>query len=149
MTLFTRLSQLILRQGDRLHFELIGSEEAQIKVLITPDLGPTPTNASDEELNLRTLLATPITITGKPEEVDSLLNEHLAKRAAIQRNGVDALNALSAKMAEAAKQASNAKPAKSEKPGKSAKAAAAEAPPSPKEEVKPTPVKAPSLTDSF
>lgn len=149
MTLFTRIAQLVSGEGDRLHCEIIGAQDGQIKVRVTPDLGPTPSNATDEEAELRALMATPITVTGTPEEVDTLLDEHLAKRAPMQAGGADALSVLSAKMAEAAQKAKEAKPAAKSSGGSSIKAAAAAAPAKAKEEQAPKPTKAPTLDDSF
>lgn len=146
MSLFKQLDMLLTGENDRLQCEISAVKGGGIKVRITPDLGATPSNASDEEINIRALLATPITVSGQPDEVDALLAEHLAKRAPVQVAGSDSLNALAAKMADATKKAETAQPTK---PAKSSKAEAAAEPLREPEGVEPRQTKAPSLDDSF
>lgn len=143
MSLFSRLAKLSSREGDRLQFEMVGTSNNEIRVRVTPDLGPTPENASDEEIELRTLMATPITISGTPAEVDELLSEYLDKRVETQTVGADALATLTEKMAQAAHNAKAAKP--------SAASAKATTPKAKKSESKAPegPAKAPTLEDSF
>lgn len=152
MSLFQQLDTLLTGENDRLQCEITALKEGGIQVRITPDLGATPSNATDEEINLRALMATPITVSGQPDEVDALLEEHLAKRAPIQVAGAGTIDALAAKMADATKKAEAAKPAKSTKaetPAKGSKAEAAAQPPKEREEVEPKQTKAPTLDDSF
>lgn len=146
MSLFKQLDTLLTGENDRLHCEITAVKGGGIQVRITPDLGATPSNASVEEVNIRALMATPITVSGQPDEVDALLSEHLAKRAPIQVAGSDSLNALAAKMADATKKAEAAQPSKA---APTSKAEAAAEPPKEPEEVAPKQTKAPSLEDSF
>lgn len=151
MSLFTRLSQLASSEGSRLTLEITGAGNGQIKVRVTPDLGPTPSNATDEEVTLRALMATPITILGTPEEADTLLTEQLEKRTPIQASGASALNDLAAKMAAATQKAQAVKPSAktaATEPAATAKAEASEAKPKAPAETA-EPVKAPTLDDGF
>lgn len=140
MSLFARIAQLTAEKDDRLHVEIVGLKGGEIRVRMSPDFGPTPSNASNEEAELRALLSTPITITGTPSEVDAALSEHMDNRAPIQASGMDALGALQAKMATATSKAKQATPSAAATGGAGAKPA----------EKKPTkPAKAPTLADSF
>ena len=146
MSLFHQISKLLSGENDRLSVDVIGMAKGEIKVRISPDLGPTPSNASDEEVEIRALMASPLTVTGRPEEVDQLLEEHLSKRVQVQQIGADALNTLSAKMVTAAKKASSATP----KADTKSNADSSAEPPSGTETAAPAePTKAPSIEDSF
>ena len=144
MSLFAKIAQLSSRKGDRISFEVSFLGNNEIRVMATPDLGPTPSNATDEEVELRAALASPLTITGTPEEVDTLLTEHLMRRQAVQREGVTALASLEARIKQASEKAGKADPTKAAtKTAKATKSATAAAP------ADPVPEKAPTLEDSF
>lgn len=143
MTLFTRLSQISSGEGTSIGIEMLGGKDGQVKVRISPELGPTPANATEEEAQLRALMAAPLTLMGTPEEIDDLLTKRLSERAPIQASGAEALNSLAAKMAAASKQAQDYKAAPA-KTDSDTSDPAVSATPAPKE-----PTKAPTLDDSF
>lgn len=88
MTLFSRIARFSTQAGSRSHFEMVGLGDDRIRVLITPDLGPCPSNASEQELQVREILGRPVTIVGTPEEIDLLLEERLNKRVVVQDKGM-------------------------------------------------------------
>lgn len=77
-----QLSKLVSTPGSRVHFEVIHAGDGQIRVRVTPELGPTPDNASDEEVQLRAAMGMALTMSGTPEEIEQKLaarmNEHRA-----------------------------------------------------------------------
>lgn len=152
MSFFKRISTLIATKGNRLHIEIVGIEDGQIRVRVTPDLGAVPENASTEEAELRALLSIPLTLVGTPEEVDQLLEQHINQRAEPQAVGLAALSNLTEKMTAAADKAASAKPAASTA-GKSAKKVAATDTATDtvtaKAPVSEAPAKAPTLDSSF
>lgn len=147
---FEKLSSIFQGEGTRLVCEVVEAGSGEITVRITPDLGATPSNASEEEANLRALLAVPMTLTGTPAEVDGMLDEHLSKRAPIQKSGSDALAGLASKVAKATEAANSAKPKAAPKQGGEASAdstSGSQESSSPSQSAEPE--KAPSLDDSF
>lgn len=110
MALFTELAQALTTKGTRIHAELVALGDGQFQARLTPDLGPCPDNASAEEVNLRSLLGSPLTITGTAEEMDAALSARIAERMVTQNMGMSALNDLHARMSKASEAAAKAKP---------------------------------------
>jgi PRTRC genetic system protein E len=115
MSLFTLLSRALNAKGSRLDFEMIAIGDGQLRIRMTPNLGPTPENATKEELQLRAYLATPMTLNGTAEGIEELLEQKLKERLDAQNIGVPALNRLQEKMLAASAAADNAQPAASAK----------------------------------
>lgn len=88
MSLFSRIARFSTHPGSRSHFEMVGLGDDRIRVLITPDLGPCPSNASEEELQVREILSRPVTVTGTPEEIDLLIEERMNNRVVVQDKGM-------------------------------------------------------------
>jgi PRTRC genetic system protein E len=125
MSLFTRLAQALNAKGARLDFEMVALGDGHYRAMMTPNLGACPENASDEERQLRALLASPLTISGTASDIDEALEQRLAERIAIQNEGLASLDALREKMKAAAAAAEKAKPKAASQKASAATASAA------------------------
>lgn len=103
----------VLTAGNNAIIEVQGLNDGQIKLIYTPNLGPTPQGASVEEVNLRAAIAKPLVVTGTADVVESELMGHIKSKAAgvtrglsildeIERLGAAALNSAKAKIEKAA-----------------------------------------------
>lgn len=102
----------VLTAGNNAIIEVQGLSDGQIKVIYTPNLGPTPQGASVEEVNLRAAIAKPLVVTGTADVVESELMGHIKSKAVavnrglsildeIERLGAAALNTAKAKIEKA------------------------------------------------
>jgi PRTRC genetic system protein E len=82
----------ILTAGNNAIIEVQGLGDGQIKVVYTPNLGPTPQNASVEEVNLRAAIAKPLVVAGPADEVEADLMGHLKSKAAVVSRGLSMLD---------------------------------------------------------
>lgn len=110
MSLFARLATALNAKGARLDFEMVALGDGQYRVMMTPNLGACPENASDEERQLRALISTPMTISGSAGDIDDALLERLAEKAPITQSGVDGIDRLRKQMNDALAAAEKAKP---------------------------------------
>lgn len=72
--------------------EVQGLGEGQIKVIYTPNLGPTPHNASDDVVNLRAAICKPMVVAGPADEVEDAFAEHIKKKAVAVTRGLSMLD---------------------------------------------------------
>ncbi|MGE8065172.1 PRTRC system protein E [Pseudomonas sp. NPDC089569] len=72
--------------------EVQGLGDGQIKVIYTPNLGPTPHNASDEVVSLRAAICKPMVVAGPADEVEDAFGEHIKKKAAVVTRGLSILD---------------------------------------------------------
>ncbi|MDF9779153.1 PRTRC system protein E [Pseudomonas baetica] len=72
--------------------EVQGLGEGQIKVIYTPNLGPTPHNASDDVVNLRAAICKPMVVAGTADEVEDAFCEHIKKKAVAVTRGLSMLD---------------------------------------------------------
>lgn len=72
--------------------EVQGLGDGQIKVIYTPNLGPTPHNASDEVVSLRAAICKPMVVAGPADEVEDAFGEHIKKKAAVVTRGLSMLD---------------------------------------------------------
>ncbi|MHC5195169.1 PRTRC system protein E [Pseudomonas frederiksbergensis] len=72
--------------------EVQGLGEGQIKVIYTPNLGPTPHNASDDVVNLRAAICKPMVVAGTADEVECAFAEHIQKKAVAVNRGLSMLD---------------------------------------------------------
>ncbi len=72
--------------------EVQGLGDGQIKVIYTPNLGPTPNNASDEVVNLRAAICKPMVVAGLADEVEEAFVEHIKKKAVVVTRGLSMLD---------------------------------------------------------
>ena len=112
------LAKALTQQGSRLHFEMCNAGEGSIRVRVTPDLGPAPSDASDEEIQLRAAITSPLSITGSPAEVEASLANHLGQQREIVAEGVASISALRERLNAATAKAQQAKPSAGNKGSK-------------------------------
>ncbi|MGF6282026.1 PRTRC genetic system protein E [Pseudomonas frederiksbergensis] len=72
--------------------EVQGLGEGQIKVIYTPNLGPTPHNASDDVVNLRAAICKPMVVAGTANEVEDAFVEHIKMKAVAVTRGLSMLD---------------------------------------------------------
>jgi PRTRC genetic system protein E len=82
----------VLTAGNNAIIEVQGLGEGQIKVIYTPNLGPTPDNASIEVVNLRAAIAKPMVIAGTADDIESSLVNHIKQKAAVVTRGLSLLD---------------------------------------------------------
>ena len=95
MTFFTAAASAISSNPNkRILIEVAGAGEGRIRVIITPDVGEVPDDASSEMAQVYALMARPLVVTGKPEEVESALAAKLAVMELAHTEGDETLMAL-------------------------------------------------------
>lgn len=111
----------VLTDGLKATVQLHGLANGQVQLIYTPDIGPTPENASEAQVNLRAAIAKPLVITGTPVEIEEAFAERIGEKAEVVKRGQQALDEIarlaSAAVAEAgAKAASKPAPAQTVEP---------------------------------
>ena len=148
MATFTELAAALTTKGARLDMEMVALGDGRFQVRITPNLGPCPINASDEEVQVRSLMGVPMTLTDTPDEIDEALHERITQHLEVQAVGVSALDAYREKMSKAADAAKKATPKNSASNGKSSTAkGSSQDQPADEGKVQRNDTKAPSLED--
>lgn len=110
MTTFLQSVGAVLTTGLKATVELHGLGDGKIKLLYTPDIGPTPENASEAVVQLRSAIAKPMVVSGTPEEIEEAFAELIASKSAVVRRGLSALDEIE-RLANKAVEEAKSKPA--------------------------------------
>ncbi|WP_439126053.1 MAG: PRTRC system protein E (plasmid) [Pseudomonas rhizophila] len=92
MNTFLQSVGAVLTTGLKATIELHGLGDGKVKLLYTPDIGPTPENSSESVVQLRSAIAKPMVVSGTPEEIEKAFAELVASKAAVVRRGLSALD---------------------------------------------------------
>lgn len=91
-TTFLQSVGAVLTSGLKAVVEINGVGDGKIKLIYTPEIGPTPDNASDEIIKLRSAISRPLIITGTPEEVERAFAQKVEDSAKVVKRGLSALD---------------------------------------------------------
>lgn len=119
MKTFLQSVGAVLTNGLKANIQLQGMGDGNIKLMYTPDIGPTPENASEAVVQLRAAISKPMVVTGTPMEIEEAFANLIGDKSAVVARGLSALDEIERLAASAVAEA-KAKP--------SAKPAAAAAP---------------------
>lgn len=92
MNTFLQSVGAVLTTGLKATVELHGLGDGKIKLLYTPDIGPTPEKSSEAVVQLRSAIAKPMVVSGTPEEIEEAFAELIVSKAAVVRRGLSALD---------------------------------------------------------
>ncbi|KKK99248.1 hypothetical protein LCGC14_2634640 [marine sediment metagenome] len=109
LNLLQQLSVAINNAGHKVSFDFSCVQKNVYRLVVQADVGITPSNASDEEVFLRTAIATPFLLTGSVNEIAADFNNRLASHFA----AVDSAKAQLGAINEAIHKASSSKSTKS------------------------------------
>lgn len=94
MTFFAAVSRALTEQSKSVFIEVSGAGEGRIRVVITPDIGQVPADATPEAAQVYSLMARPLLVSGTPDEVESSLVARLGQLTALLDEGESTLQAL-------------------------------------------------------
>lgn len=92
MNTFLQSVGAVLTTGLKATIELHGLGDGKVKLLYTPDIGPTPEKSSEAVVQLRSAIAKPMVVSGTPAEIEEAFAELIASKAAVVRRGLSALD---------------------------------------------------------
>ncbi|SBW84281.1 hypothetical protein PVE_R2G0252 [Pseudomonas veronii 1YdBTEX2] len=110
MNTFLQSVGAVLTTGLKATIELHGLGDGKVKLLYTPDIGPTPENSSEAVVQLRSAIAKPMVVSGTPEEIEEAFAELIASKAVVVRRGLSALDEID-RLANKAVDEAKSKPA--------------------------------------
>ncbi|QHF00644.1 PRTRC system protein E (plasmid) [Pseudomonas cannabina pv. alisalensis] len=110
MNTFLQSVGAVLTTGLKATIELHGLGDGKIKLLFTPDIGPTPENSTEAVVQLRSAIAKPMVVSGTPEEIEEAFAELIASKSAVVRRGLSALDEIE-RLANKAVEEAKSKPA--------------------------------------
>ncbi|KPC02210.1 PRTRC system protein E (plasmid) [Pseudomonas amygdali pv. lachrymans] len=110
MNTFLQSLGAVLTTGLKATIELHGLGDGKIKLLYTPDIGPTPENSTEAVVQLRSAIAKPMVVSGTPEEIEEAFAELIASKSAVVRRGLSALDEIE-RLANKAVEEAKSKPA--------------------------------------
>ncbi|MFG0337686.1 PRTRC system protein E [Pseudomonas sp. zjy_13] len=91
-TTFLQSVGAVLTSGLKAVVEINGVGDGKIKLIYSPEIGPTPDNASDEVIKLRSAISRPLIITGTPDEVELAFAQKIEESAHVVKRGLSALD---------------------------------------------------------
>lgn len=104
----------VLTTGLKASIQIEGLGNGAVKLIYTPEIGPTPENASEAVIQLRAAISKPMVVSGTPEEIESAFADLIANKAAVVGRGLGALDEierLASKAVDEAKAKHAGKPA--------------------------------------
>lgn len=111
----------VLQEGLGATIDLQGLAGGRVKLTYTPNIGPTPDNASADIINLRSAMARPFVVAGTADEIEAAFADRVASSAQVVQRGLSALDEIE-RLASAALEKARSKAT----PATQAPAAAAE-----------------------
>lgn len=82
----------VLQEGLGATIDLQGLAGGRVKLTYTPNIGPTPDNASADIINLRSAMARPFVVSGTAEEIEAAFADRVASSAQVVQRGLTALD---------------------------------------------------------
>ncbi|MCU9528511.1 PRTRC system protein E [Pseudomonas mosselii] len=109
MNTFLQSVGAVLTTGLKATVQLEGLADGNIKLIYTPEIGPTPENASEAVVQLRAAISKPMVVSGAPAEIEEAFANLIASKAAVVARGLSALDEIE-RLANAAVGEAKAKP---------------------------------------
>ncbi|HDS0957080.1 TPA: PRTRC system protein E [Pseudomonas putida] len=109
MNTFLQSVGAVLTTGLKATVQLEGLADGNIKLMYTPEIGPTPKNASEAVVQLRAAISKPMVVSGAPAEIEEAFANLIASKAAVVARGLSALDEIE-RLANAAVGEARAKP---------------------------------------
>ena len=82
----------VLQEGLGATIDLQGLAGGRVKLTYTPNIGPTPDNASADIINLRSAMARPFVVSGTADEIEAAFADRVASSAQVVQRGLTALD---------------------------------------------------------
>lgn len=82
----------VLQEGLGATIDLQGLAGGRVKLTYTPNIGPTPDNASADIINLRSAMARPFVVAGTVDEIEAAFADRVASSAQVIQRGLSALD---------------------------------------------------------
>jgi len=92
MSTFLQSVGAVLTTGLKATVQLEGLADGNIKLMYTPEIGPTPENASEAVVQLRAAISKPMVVSGAPAEIEEAFANLIASKAAVVARGLSALD---------------------------------------------------------
>lgn len=92
MKTFLQSVGAVLTTGLKASIQLEGLGNGVVKLVYTPDIGPTPDNASESVVLLRAAIAKPMIVSGTPEEIEEAFADLIAAKSKGVSRGLSALD---------------------------------------------------------
>lgn len=109
MNTFLQSVGAVLTTGLKATVQLEGLADGNIKLMYTPEIGPTPENASEAVVQLRAAISKPMVVSGAPAEIEEAFATLISSKAAVVARGLSALDEIE-RLASAAVGEAKAKP---------------------------------------